>query len=85
MASGRTIFGPSTPDLLEILRNEENAVLVPPDDFDMTFSVLFDLLNDTERMNRIGSRAAQDATCFSWDLRARAILKFIEERLNAFN
>ncbi len=83
LASGKTIFGPSTPDLLEILRDDENAVLVPPDDFDTTLSTLSDLLKDEARMERIGARAALDATAFTWERRAENLLRFIEERLSA--
>ena len=34
LAAGRPIVAPDLPDLREVLRHNENALLVPPDDVD---------------------------------------------------
>jgi glycosyltransferase involved in cell wall biosynthesis len=68
---------------LEILRDGENAVLVPPSDFEAAFQALSVLLKDEDRLNPIDSRAVLNGICSSRERRARDLLKFIEERLRA--
>ncbi len=81
MASGRTIFGPDTPDLKEILEDDRNAVLVPPDALPEAIQRLQALLNDSERLNRLGNTALEDARELTWENRALRILRRIREGL----
>ncbi len=81
MASGRAIFGPSTPDLTEILCDQKNAILVPPDNFNVALSSLRDLLKDKEKMKNLGEQAMRDVAPYTWDVRAQKVLQFIQTRI----
>ena len=81
MASGRPIFGPSTPDLLEILEDGRNAVLVQPDDLNTAREKLGSMLDDESLLKRLGERARHDIKTNTWDNRAKRVLDFISDRL----
>ncbi len=81
MASGRAIFGPSSPDLLEVLESERNALLVTPDDPDAAARGLGGLLASPDERRRLGACAASDVAALTWERRAIKILGFLEERL----
>ncbi len=82
MATGRTILGPSTPDLQELLRDGENACLVEPDRSRESIEALRALLGDRARLDRLSARIEQDAAGLTWERRATAVLDFIRERLH---
>lgn len=82
MAAGRTIFGPTTPDLTEVLTDGYSARLVPPDTPEVTVSALRDLLADEMLQHRLA--AAARAEVQTWNARAEHVLAFVESRLMAF-
>jgi glycosyltransferase involved in cell wall biosynthesis len=83
MASGRAIFGPATPDLMELLKDGQNAVLVEPDNLDAAREALTALLADPERYRALGAKALADVADLTWARRALKLRHFIEERLLA--
>jgi glycosyltransferase involved in cell wall biosynthesis len=78
MASERAIFGPSTPDLHEVLRDGENACLVAPDDPEAARRGLGELLASRELRDRLGRTARADALGLTWHARAQKVLAFLE-------
>lgn len=80
MAAGRAILAPASPDLQELLRDEENAALVPPDDRGAAIDRLQRLLADSERCERLGRAAREDIEEHTWSRRADRILQFIQDR-----
>ena len=82
LAAGRPILAPVAPDTAELLRHEDNALLVPPEDEAAAASALDRLLGDAALAERLGTNAAALAESLSWDARARRILGFLEARLS---
>jgi len=83
LAAARPILAPRTPDLVELLRDDENARLVPPGDLDAATSALAALLSDAALRERLARGAQQSSRDLTWDARARKILGFLERRLTA--
>lgn len=81
MAAGRAILAPRTADLLELLRDGENAALVPPDDMAAATNRLQSLLNDAALRKRLAAAARNDVAALTWRRRARRVLAFLEDRL----
>jgi len=81
MASGRSILGPDSPDLREVLEDGETAVLVEPDHRDRAIAALRELSADPDRMHKIGAAAQRASQHWTWTHRARRIVDFIESRL----
>jgi glycosyltransferase involved in cell wall biosynthesis len=81
LAAGRPILAPALPDTAELLRDGENALLVPPDRPEAAAAALDRVLDDVELAERLGCGAAQTAASLSWDNRARKILAFLDRRL----
>ena len=81
MAAGRAILAPRTPDVRELLRNDENAALVPPDDLEAALRQLRRLLDDPPLRERLGKAAQHDVADLTWGRRAGRVLRFLRERL----
>ena len=81
LAAGRPILAPVAPDTAELLRDGENALLVPSEDAAAAEAGLDRLLADSALADRLGANAASLAAGLSWDARAQRILAFLEERL----
>ena len=73
MASGRPIVASDLPSLREVLRNEENALLVPPGDTKALAASLQRLADEPETAARLAARAAEEVKCYSWDERGRRL------------
>jgi glycosyltransferase involved in cell wall biosynthesis len=82
LAAGRPILAPVAADTAELLRDGENALLVPPEDPHAAAAALDRLLGDPAQADRLGAHAAALAQSLSWDARARRILGFLEARLS---
>ena len=80
MAAGRAILAPASPDLQELLRDGENAALVPPDEPEVAIRRLRTLLDDPVQCDRLGAAALDDIEENTWPRRAKRILQFINER-----
>ncbi|MGI9175687.1 MAG: glycosyltransferase, partial [Rhodothermales bacterium] len=81
MAAGRAILAPRTPDVRELLRDDENAALVPPDDLEAALRQLRRLLDDPLLRERLGKAAQHDVAGLTWGRRAERVLRFLRERL----
>lgn len=81
LAAERPILAPKTPDLVELLRDGENARLVAPGDVAGAVRALSALLDDGEGARTLARGAAETARDLTWDARAAKILRFLETRL----
>jgi glycosyltransferase involved in cell wall biosynthesis len=81
LAAGRPILAPRAPDTAELLRHDDNAWLVPPDDPAAAAEGLKRLAGDAALAARLGESAARLAAASSWDGRAAKIAAFLEKRL----
>lgn len=81
LAAGRPILAPHSPDTAELLKDGENAVLVPPDRPEAAAAALDRILRDAALAGRLGENGARTAAALDWDARAERIVAFLERRL----
>jgi glycosyltransferase involved in cell wall biosynthesis len=82
LAAGKPILAPEAPDTAELLRDGENALLVPSDRPDLAAEALDRLLGDEDLSPRLGLAALADARSLTWDARAQKIIAFLARRLS---
>jgi glycosyltransferase involved in cell wall biosynthesis len=80
LAAGRPIVAPVAPDTAELLRDGDNALLVPPGEPEAAAAAL-DRLRDTTLADRLAANALALGTQLTWDARAVKIRDFLEARL----
>ena len=81
LASGRPVLASDIPSLREVLRHDENAWLVPPDDAEALAAGLAVLLGDARRSARLARRAQSEASRYDWAERGRRVARFLRDRL----
>lgn len=74
LACGRVILSSDLPVLREVL-NEQNAVLLPPDDVGAWVEALKDIKDDLNRRRKLMTQAQNDARRYTWESRAALILE----------
>ncbi len=83
MASDRPILAGDTPDVREILKHRENALLCRPDCVEALVAALHLLTSDTRLAARLAATALAGSRGFTWDARAHKIIDIIESRLRS--
>jgi glycosyltransferase involved in cell wall biosynthesis len=83
LAAGRPILAPRAPDTAELLKHEHNALLVPPGDSEAAAGALDRLLHEAHLADRLAANALALANGLTWDVRARRIAAFLEDRLRS--
>ena len=78
MAAGVPIVASDLPALREVLRDRENAVLVPPGDSEALAAGIRSLLADEALAARIAARAREEATGYTWEHRAGRIREVLD-------
>jgi len=73
MAAGRPIIASDLPTMREVLKHEETALLVKPDDLNAWDQAYERLRDDPELASRLARNAQAEAAGYSWDARARGI------------
>lgn len=79
-ASGKSIFGPISEDVCEVLEHEVNAYLVEPDNWEEERKGFQVLVRNEELRSNIGRRAEEEMKSLTWDSRAQTIFEFINDR-----
>jgi glycosyltransferase involved in cell wall biosynthesis len=79
LAAGRPIVAPDLPDLREVLRPDENALLIPPDDVDAAAAAIRLAVLDPIVGERLGSAARRDAAQYTWQARAERVSAFLQK------
>ncbi len=82
LAAGRAVFAPATPDVQELLRDDENAVLVPPGDLEAAGARLAALLQDDAARTRLADAARETGKELTWDTRAAKLEDFIRAHVS---
>lgn len=77
MAAGLPIVASDLPSLREVLRDGENALLVPPDDPAALAAALRRVLGEPALAERLRAQAHAEARGRTWEARARAIREFL--------
>nr|MBA3296000.1 glycosyltransferase family 4 protein [Acidobacteriota bacterium] len=73
MAAGRAIVASDLPAIREVLRNNENALLVEPGNVDALADGIRRVLNDGALAERLARAAFADAPQYSWGRRAERL------------
>lgn len=76
MASGRPIVATALPSVEELLKDGENAVLVPPDSEDALYEGISRVLHNHDLADRIASGALAEVRGYTWEERAKKLLGF---------
>lgn len=79
LAAGRPIVAPDLPDLREVLKHEENALLVPPDNLDAAAAAIKLAVSNQLVSENLGSAARRDAAQFTWRARAERFSTFLQD------
>jgi glycosyltransferase involved in cell wall biosynthesis len=78
MAAGRPLVATDLPSTREVLRDGENALLVPASDPAALADAVARLLRDRGLAERLATTARAEAASYSWEARARALLSLFE-------
>jgi len=73
MAAGRPIVASDLPSIREILRDGENALLVPPGNADALAAAIERLLSDAVLASTLARTALAEAPSYSWERRAERL------------
>jgi len=76
MAAGRPIVASDLPVLREVLRDDENALMVKPDDAGSLADGLRRLMANSTLAARLAAQARHDVEAHTWEARAKKILEF---------
>jgi glycosyltransferase involved in cell wall biosynthesis len=79
MAAGRPLIASDLPASREVLRHEQNALLVPPGDAADLADALVRLLREPALSERIARTAFDEAPRYSWAARATALRGLFDE------
>jgi glycosyltransferase involved in cell wall biosynthesis len=83
MAAGRPILAPRLPDIEEVLRDGETALLVEPGNVQASADAVRRLLGDRQFADRLSHAAREQARTFTWAARAQLITTTLERWLPA--
>jgi glycosyltransferase involved in cell wall biosynthesis len=75
MAAERPIVATDFPVVREVLRDDGNAMLVPPDSAPALGQGIRAALDDPSRAERLGRQARRDVEAYTWEERARKIIE----------
>jgi glycosyltransferase involved in cell wall biosynthesis len=78
LAAGRPIVAPNLVDLREMLRPNQNALLVPPDDIDAATAAVRRVVYDNALAEQLGIEARHDAAQYTWTKRAERLSRFLD-------
>jgi glycosyltransferase involved in cell wall biosynthesis len=79
MAAGRPIVGSDLPSLREVLRPDENAVLVEAGDAEALAAGIARVLADPGLAARIAAQAREDMIAWTWDKRAERLERLLAD------
>jgi glycosyltransferase involved in cell wall biosynthesis len=79
MASGKPIVASDLPAIREVLRDGDNALLVPPADPPALTAAIRRLMDDPALAEALASRARVDALEYTWDRRAERLERLFAE------
>lgn len=79
LGSGRPILAGNTPDVAEVLHDDETALLVPPDDLPALVAGLRRLTSDEALAARLAANAYTDSRNYTWEARAKKIAAIIAQ------
>lgn len=79
MAAGRPIYAPRMADIQEVLKHEENAILLPPDNITQAVADIRMYEGKGDLLNKIAKKALEDSKNYTWPKRGKKIHSFIRK------
>ncbi|HEV8598685.1 MAG TPA: glycosyltransferase family 4 protein [Gemmatimonadales bacterium] len=83
LAAGRPLVVGDVPDTAELLEEGAACLRVAPEQIDPFIAAIRALATDPERRGQMGETASTLAQGLTWDARARQIITYLSERLDA--
>lgn len=83
MAAGKPIVASDVSAIREVLRDGENACLVPSGDAEALARGIAKLTNDPDLTARVARRAFDEASSYSWDRRAERLERLLDDVVKA--
>jgi glycosyltransferase involved in cell wall biosynthesis len=83
MAAGRAVVTSNVGAIPEVLRHEENALLVSPGSVAELAGAIKRLLDDRALAERLGASARRGVRCYSWDERVARVIAFARGEAHA--
>lgn len=80
MSSGRPIIASNLPSIKEVLKDRFNALLSNAGDPKSIANCIKIALSDVEMVNKITNQAYTDVKQYTWNVRAKKILEFIDNK-----
>jgi glycosyltransferase involved in cell wall biosynthesis len=77
MAVGKPIVASDLPSIREIIKNNVNGILVPPEEPEILGEAINRILDDNQLGSRLALQAKNDVKEFTWDKRAEKISSFL--------
>lgn len=77
LAAGRPIVAPDLADMRELLRHNENGLLVQPDDAAQNAEAIRALFSDENMQARLASNAAETSKSLTWGARAEKLKQWL--------
>ena len=75
MSTGLPILSVSSLGMLEIVKNEENGFLLPPDNPQEMANKIMELINDTEKLNNFSKKSRELSFAYSEEQSAKKLLE----------
>jgi glycosyltransferase involved in cell wall biosynthesis len=79
LAAGRPIIAPDQADMRELLRSNENGLLVPPDSPEQNAEAIRALFSDEKKMEKLAANAAETSRSLTWDARAEKFRNWLKD------
>jgi alpha-maltose-1-phosphate synthase len=80
LAAGRPIVAPNLADMRELLRHEENGILVTPDDAAQNAEAIRALFSDEKMQLQLAESAAETSRSLTWEARAEKFRNWLQGR-----
>ncbi len=81
LAAGRPIVAPNLADMRELLRHEENGILVTPDDASQNAEAIRALFSDEKMQAQLAESAAETSRSLTWEARAEKFRNWLQGKL----
>lgn len=81
MAAGTPIVASWIEGFADVIRHEQEGLLVPPRDSEALAAALMRLLSDEAMREEMGKEASRTALTFSWERMSAKVLEFYEEAI----
>jgi glycosyltransferase involved in cell wall biosynthesis len=79
LAAGRPIVAPDQADMRELLRSNENGLLVPPDSPEQNAEAIRALFSDEKTMEKLAANASETSRSLTWEARAGKFRNWLKD------